>query len=139
MNPLNIIRLDLYGSLYYRPDPKCEPFGAEEIREEALFCFEIASDQYLSIEPEYDRYLGPLLFAGAGPTAASGEACELPAGLYLFAQVRDVLCREDIVWMAMEIQKDGLWERLDLGNRLYLRYLYEDASAVTQLFRPYKK
>jgi hypothetical protein len=39
--------------------------------------------------------------------------------------------------MAIEQQKDGLWERLKPGNRLYLRILSEDGSPVTQLFRPY--
>lgn len=37
----------------------------------------------------------------------------------------------------MELQKEGLWQRLELENRYYLRYLSEDGSEITQLFRPY--
>jgi hypothetical protein len=41
--------------------------------------------------------------------------------------------------MAIEQQKDGLWEQLRLGNHLYIRYLFEDGSPVTQVFRPYDR
>jgi hypothetical protein len=61
---------------------------------------------------------------------------ELPRGRYLFAQERSFLDREAVLCMAVEMQKDGLWERLCLENRLYLRYLGEEGQAVTQLFRP---
>ncbi|MDR0568074.1 MAG: hypothetical protein LBG87_02580 [Spirochaetaceae bacterium] len=140
MNPLNIIRLELYAPLYYRQDMELKPFAytdETDVSEESLFCFEIPPDQYLSIEPEYDRYLGDVLFRGLAVSGPAENGCELSAGTYLFAQVRDLLCREDIVWMAMEIQKDGLWEQLALTNRLYLRYLFEDGATVTQIFRPY--
>jgi hypothetical protein len=138
MNSLNIIRLELYAPLYYSREPELKPFEyTEDIPEESLFCFEISPDQYLSLEPEYDRYLGELIVSGRATSGPSTDGFELSAGKYLFAQVRDVLCREDIIWMAMEIQKDGVWEQLNLKNRLYLRYLFEDDKPVTQLFRPY--
>jgi hypothetical protein len=41
--------------------------------------------------------------------------------------------------MAIETQKDGLWERLEPDSRLYLRFLTEDGRELTQVFRPYRK
>jgi hypothetical protein len=38
--------------------------------------------------------------------------------------------------MAIEQQKDGLWERHKPESRLYLRFLFEDGRYVTQLLRP---
>jgi hypothetical protein len=75
-----------------------------------------------------------LIFSGQGD-GTKGEVC-LPASLYLFTQKRKILDRGECIYTAIEQQKDGLWERLRLGNRLYIRYLFEDGSAVTQLFRP---
>jgi hypothetical protein len=46
------------------------------------------------------------------------------------------LNREEWLDMALEQQKDGLWERYKPENRLYVRYLFEDGCPVTQLFRP---
>jgi hypothetical protein len=66
---------------------------------------------------------------------AQAEKVQLPAGLYAFSQKRSWLNREECVFMASEQQKDGLWERLHLGNLLYIRRLFEDGSPVTQFFR----
>jgi hypothetical protein len=74
---------------------------------------------------------------GSRDNAEKETLCELPRGDYLFAQIRQVLNREEIVSMAVEIQKEGLWQRLKPGKRLYLRFLVEDGSFVTQLFRPF--
>jgi len=57
--------------------------------------------------------------------------------LYLFAQRRGTLDRGECIGMAIEQQKDGMWERLWLTDRLYIRYLFEDGNFVTQIFRPY--
>ena len=92
----------------------------------------------MRIDPQADVFLEKLVFSGkndgkGGET--SGEVC-LPSGLYLFFQKRIALNREECINMAIEQQKDGLWERLRLENRLYIRYLFEDGSPVTQFFRP---
>jgi hypothetical protein len=96
--------------------------------------------------------LGPLIFAGRheetttpfGQQHGGSRRLELPAGNYLFAQerregngLRATLDRNEFVEMAIEVQKDGLWERLAPADRLYLRYLFEDGRAVSQVFRPY--
>jgi hypothetical protein len=136
-------RLELLAPLSYIPAPELIPFCPgtwiqQEAGEEFLFCFNIDGAQGQSIEPDPPALLGPLLAAGsASHSACRDRGLELPRGRYLFAQERAFLGREGVIQMAVEIQKDGLWERLRLENRLYVRYLYEDGGIVTQVFRPY--
>jgi hypothetical protein len=147
-------RLELLAPLFYIPAPELVPFrcgaGPQIFRGgECLFCFSIDEAQGRSIEPDPSALLGPLTVAGRSPPGCPGgcsDGCsggapagglDLPRGRYLFAQERAFLGREAVIRLAVEMQKDGLWERLRLENRLYLRCLYEDGAAVTQLFRPY--
>jgi len=132
-----LLRLDLRAPLLYTETPGLNAFGCPPISEAAtefLFCFELDQEQAQSIEPEPDNFLGRLVFSGKNVQDRQGDL-ELPAGLYLFAQQRGVIGREECIALAIEQQKDGLWERIKLGNRLFLRYLYEDGSQVTQIFR----
>jgi hypothetical protein len=146
MNGIRTIRLELRAPLLYREDRGLVPWepGKPEASRppagpgERLFCFTLDAGQRRSIEPDPARFLGALIAAGGlvtGPGEPAGSL-ELPAGNYLFAQQREVLDREAFIGMAVELQKDGLWEGLELGERLYLRYLFEDGKAVTQAFRP---
>jgi hypothetical protein len=152
MNGIETIRLELRASLFYREDRGLVPWVPEDPAledseparpsretEERLFCFTLDAVQGRSIEPDPACFLGPLLAAGrsAAGSAEPAGSLELPAGIYLFAQQREALGREAFIEMAMELQKDGLWERLTLGDRLYLRCLFEDGKRVTQAFRPY--
>jgi len=138
-----LVRLDLRAPLEYEEAPGLAPFTsppADEAAPELLFCFELDREQANRIDPEPDRFLGELIFSGKG-VGKQGKI-RLPAGLYVFAQQRRTegsraLNREECVSMAIEQQKDGMWERLHLEDRLYIRYLFEDGSSVTQLFRPY--
>ena len=145
-----LVHLDLRAPLDYEEAPGLVPFSrlpADEAAPEQLFCFEIDREQAGRIDPEADRFLGELVFSGKG-NGRQGKI-QLPAGLYLFAQQRRTfgsgtessreLNREECVSMAIEQQKDGLWEQLRLGNRLYIRCLFEDGSPVLQLFRPYSR
>ena len=154
MDESSLIRLDLRASLEYAPLPGLEPFayGTTAARgaaahEEQLFCFAINPAQSQSIEPERELFLDELLFAGASAVTGkekNGErlpnaplaAVRLPAGLYLFTQRRKALEREECIDLAIEQQKDGLWERAAIQDRLYVRYLFEDGKPVTQIFRP---
>jgi hypothetical protein len=136
------IRLDLRAPLLYAEAPGLEPFvyQAGEARE-LLFCFALDPGERGSIEPDRERLLGNLVFAGratdpAPLTENAAGLVRLPAGIYLFAQKREALDREACIDLAVEQQKDGLWERLNPGERLYVRYLFEDKKPVTQLFRP---
>ena len=135
----NLIRLYLYAPLYYEQAPELSPFECDvpmdESAPELMFCFTLNGEQAESIEPEAEYLLGEMLFAGKGD-GRQGEV-PLPAGQYLFSQRRSTLEREECLALAVEQQKDGLWERLKLENRLYIRRLFEDGSPVTQLFRPF--
>jgi hypothetical protein len=106
-----------------------------------LFHFELDPNQSLSIEPDERVLFSALLSGGraADPEepVSPEKALLLPEGNYLFSQVREVLSRGDIISLAAEVQKEGLWQRLRPGKELYLRYLFEDGRGVTQVFRPY--
>ena len=135
---IEISRLNLLSALYYVPEKDSDPFGYREGGGEKLFCFELDAAQSLEFEPDKTKFLGNLVFAGKAADGASGQPCtEFPLGNYLFAQKRKIVSREEIIDMAVEIQQEGLWQRLLFGEKLYLRYLFEDGCSVTQLFRPY--
>jgi len=130
---MEILHFNLASPIYCEGGTDTDPFNYREEFGETIFCFELNETQCLNIEPDKNRLLGPLVFGGK---TMEFSPMELPVGQYLFAQKRELLKRDDIIDMAVEIQAEGLWQRLKLGKRLYLRYLFEDGSAVTQLFRP---
>ena len=121
--------------LYYIPEAEPEPFNYRDGSGEKLYCFGIDEAQCLNIEPDRKRFLDRLI--SGGKAAEHKAALALSVGNYLFAQKREILDRDEIAALAIEIQAEGLWQRLKPGNRLYLRYLFEDGKSVTQLFRPY--
>ena len=132
-----LVRLDLRAPLQFTEAPGLDLFNCpiQDNSEEFLFCFTLDAEQAASIEPEAACFPGKLVFSGR-KNGGCGEKT-LPAGLYLFTQRRTALRPEEIIHTAAEQQKDGLWERLRLENRLYIRLLFEDGSPVTQFFRPY--
>ena len=140
-----IFRLNLISPLYYSPGGASDPFGYGESPEgaagtEKLFCFELEETQFRNIEPDRDKCMGSLAFYGVSVPpkgTEKGKPGSLPQGNYLFAQKRELLNRETIINLAIELQQEALWQRLVPGKALYLRYLYEDGRPVTQLFRPY--
>ena len=134
MDSLNVIRLKLYAPIFYQLDEGIFPFECSDLREDVLFSFEIADSQYKSIEPDIDCYLSDILFKGR--LSALPSDFDLSAGDYLFAQKRGIMSKKEILLMALEVQKDGLWEKLILGNQIYFRYLFEDGNQVAQVFRP---
>lgn len=135
---MNIMRLKLYAPLFYQSDESLAPFDYSTLTSESLFCFELSASQCNTIEPDASCFIQRLLFKGkAIPSPSSQVDTELPAGKYVFAQEWGEISKEDTLFMALEVQKEGLWERLDLDNRLYVRYLVEDGKQVTQIFRPY--
>ena len=133
---IEILSLNLLSPLYFVPDKRLEPFGIQDEAElasgvEKLFCFELNDNQYLNFEPDKDNFLD-----NTGPSVQT--PLELPQGSYLFSQKREILNREEIIAMAIDIQQEGLWQRMKLGKKLYLRYLYEDGKCVTQILREIK-
>jgi len=101
---------------------------------EELYYYPLNETQGLSFEPQAE-----FLFASPITEKREEDRCGcLPQGLYLFAQKREALDWDSIIEMAVELQLEGLWQRLKLQGGLYLRLLYEDGSMVTQVFRPYE-
>jgi hypothetical protein len=147
METPKLLKLELLAPLVYVEDRSLKPFEnhgeskSPAAGDDRLFCFEIGAGQSENIEPDPYLFLGPLVFSGktAKTADSAGERRELPAEKYLFAQERRILNRDECIFMAIETQKDGLWEQLDPKPRLYLRFLTEDGRGVTQVFRPYKK
>ena len=147
MEETPLVHMDLRAPLEYTDTPELVPFAtplcgappAGTAGEEWLFCFELNPEQAGRIDPAADCFLGDLVFSGRGSDHHPDQQgnVRLDAGLYLFTQQRQTLDRGECIALAIEQQKDGLWERLRLGNRLYIRCLFEDGSPVTQLFRPY--
>ena len=109
--------------------------------EEILLCYEVNPVQGGSIEPDKERFLGKLLFIGEKPPETPSGSAEglvsLPRGDYLFMQRRSGSVLAPDVWLdlAIEQQKDALWERNKPLNLLYVRFLFEDGAFVTQVFR----
>jgi len=108
--------------------------------EEIILCYEVNPVQGSSIEPDRDYFLDRLLFIGQKLSESQNEGNNivlLPQGNYLFMQCRSeaVLSSDEWLNLAIEQQKDGLWERNKPGNLLYIRFLFEDGSFVTQVFR----
>jgi hypothetical protein len=150
MNEPALVRLKLCSPLVYANKPELKPFSYAGKRgqdvfppSEQLFCFELNAQQSRNIEPEREHFLGQLVFAGfelidnkRREPLQTSESVILPSGLYLFAQKRQALDREACIDMAIEQQKDGLWEGFAPAGLLYIRYLFEDAKPVTQVFRP---
>jgi len=145
-----LMNLDLRAPLIF---PKIDGLPPEfRENEEILLCYDLNPAQSRSIEPDRELLLGSLVFAGR-KTGDSGllqdylfqdgafqdGTVSLPSGNYLFTQRRGAqispLNTDEWLDMAVEQQKDGLWERYKPENRLFVRFLFEDGSPVTQLFR----
>ena len=141
---IEIFTLKLVSPIFYILSNELEPFDGGQIKKanidtEKLFCFELDGEVAASFEPNREKYPGKLVSGGISSKPGPGEKTfELPKGDYLFAQKREIPGREEIISMALEIQSEGLWRRLVPGKMLYLRYLFEDGSWVTQLLRPFR-
>ena len=150
---MEFFRLSLAVPLRYRKEAR-DPFAVGALQAGAgyLFSFHLDPARTARIDPDPADYLGNCAASGAaGPgvfwpdappgaplgVQPEGDCLELPAGRYYVTQVRRLLRDpEDLNGLAVELQKEGLWERLKLGNTLFLRFLYEDGAPVVQLWRP---
>ncbi|MDR2730680.1 MAG: hypothetical protein LBB81_07275 [Treponema sp.] len=132
-----MMNLDLRASLIYEKSGEFQANFNEN--EEYLICYKLDLTQAGSIEPQRELLLEKEVYIGKKTYDRAGqgkETVELATGLYLFTQLSEFLNQEEWLDLAIEQQKDGLWERNSLKNELFIRYLYEDGRIVTQLFRP---
>jgi len=131
-----MMNLDLRAPLIYEKVRELpEKFNENA---EYLICYELDLNQASDIEPNTELLLEREIFIGKKADKLpenSKEIVELSAGLYLFTQCTGLLSRDEWLELAVEQQKDGLWERNTLKNTLYIRFLYEDGNYVTQIFR----
>ena len=150
-----IFRLFLQRPLFYYPDNSIDPFNYCPDAGELIFCFEIQAPYANEFEIDRKHLPGRLFFSGkaAAPVnaitgtgaaaqinteaAARGKTAILPQGDYFFTQIREISGREKIIDLMAEVQQEILWQRLIPGKNCYLRYVYEDNSAVTQILRPF--
>jgi len=145
MDKTPLLNLDLRSALIYEKIDKIdktEVSAADTPKTaEYLQCYELNPVLSRSIQPQRAQFLGKLIFCGVKTAEKPKNEVSLPQGSYLFTQQRtagaQIAFLEQDEWldMAIEQQKDGLWERNKLGNLLYVRFLYEDGASVTQLFR----
>jgi len=136
---MDIQILTLLSPLYYT-DADSDPFSYREGDGEKLYCFRLNDNEYCNFEPDKEAFFERLVFSANTINLEKEKTVKtqaLPVGDYLFAQKQEILSREEIIDMAVEIQAEGLWWRLKPGKTLYLRYLFEDSRSVTQLYRPY--
>ena len=155
MDTPSFVRLDLRAPLVYTKRDAPMPLwfcrdngeGADAQAVEQVFCYEIDPMQGVSIEPERENFLGDFIFSGYAPHKDSelmfsgdngAETIQIPAGIYLFTQIKsgDTPGKDACIDLAIEQQKDGLWEKNKLRNLLFIRFLFEDGALTTQIFRP---
>ncbi|MDR0474601.1 MAG: hypothetical protein LBH43_13130 [Treponema sp.] len=139
MKPV-IRRLYLAAPLIYiKADCKIGDIAA--ITQEIFYCFELEPSQAHEFEPDKDSFIKSLVYSGKAALPDTqesyGERAAIPAGNYLFSQEDGCLSERELIDIAVEVQKEGLWQRLEPGNCLYARYLSEDGRDVTQILRPY--
>jgi len=149
------MKLKLCSSIIYKNSPEQTP-DKMSVNNELIFCYQLSPEQSQSIEPDRGKFIGALVFVGeAAMEVVSATATHrenplepdqsldviLPAGYYFFTQSRGERPLNNDEWlnMAIEQQKDGLWERNKLGDLLYIRYLHEDGMFATQAFRELKE
>lgn len=141
MAEVKILTLDLRNPLRYRRDGEIRPFEYNPARGEALFLFALVPPQDRSFDPRREALLGPPVAGGlaaedAGEGKTPYDALFLPAGVYLFAQVRELLTQEAFITLAVDLQREALRQGLNPDSRIYLRYVIEEGGPVTQGFRP---
>ena len=141
MSTPSFLYLDLCTPLFFS---KINDIPVEiQKNEEFLFFYELDSTQGCSIEPVKESLLKKLISIGQKKIDSDSlqgiDRLVLPAGKYLITQQRGnygILEQKEWLNMAVEQQKDGIWEHYKLINQLYVRYLFEDNQFVTQLLRP---
>ncbi|MDR0601320.1 MAG: hypothetical protein LBG42_02975, partial [Treponema sp.] len=134
---LDVLRLELRAPLFYIEEGGVLPFarlpesGTEEggAVKEYIFRFRIGEIAGKAIDPNPAGYLGDPVFsgrraeergaAGAEDTVRPGRVLELSGGAYFFAQAREALNREECTLMAIEVQREILWQRLLPREDLY--------------------
>ena len=93
----------------------------------SIFCYKLNREEAGKFDP------APLGYFTLPPVPVQ----VLEKGVYFFVQTgKEDLSEEELLKAAIDLQKEGLWNRLKLADRLYVRRFVEDNSPVLQLWRP---
>ncbi len=127
---MKVMKLDLRAPLPYRRE-----LGPPLTDDDERVClYELDDRTGQDLDPQAEGYLGePILTAGIH---GAGEEVAVPQGTYLFAQLKAAPEPHIQTALAIEVQKEGLWQGLAMGKRLYVRILREEDGTVTQALRP---
>ena len=134
------MELELYRDLCYARSKRLDPWYVESIESEMLFCLECGRGD------SAETYFGSVLDMGI--ELFDGEIHEeliLPKGSYFFAQERRLVSRFELFQMAKKLEREageasscipasGQLVSCKLATKCFLRYLFEDAKTVSQLF-----
>ncbi|MDR1420088.1 MAG: hypothetical protein LBI86_06930 [Treponema sp.] len=154
---LDVVRLYLRAPLLYVEEKEAFPFvrpaagrpgrifpsRAEDngAQGEYIFHFEIEEKRGNVIDPNPAGYLECPVFSGrrteSRETVPGRPGLELSEGVYFFAQAREALDREECTLMAIEVQRELLWQRLPPRKDLFIRRLFEHGKHVTQIWRTF--
>ena len=94
---------------------------------ENLLCYTINPSQANIIDPASEHYLH----------IDTVPVTELLEGDYFITQLRkEHVDIKELLELAIVLQKEALWNRYKLQNKLFLRQFSEDGFPVTQLWRP---
>ena len=94
---------------------------------EKLTCYILNSQEAMSIEPDTNNYF----------INKSEELMVMEASEYYVTQIKkNKIEEQELLDAALELQKEALWNRCKLEDKLYLRKLFEDNFHVVQLWRP---
>ena len=115
-------------SLHYK-DMRCFRVFLRTPIHETMCRYSLNPEEAFKIEPNPAQYLGALSKTGL-------PAVSLPAGQYYVTQIRKEQVEDaELIDLALELQKEGLWERLKMGDELFVRQFFEDGYPVFQLWR----
>ena len=99
----------------------------EASNKENILCYTISQSQANIIDPS------PEYFLNFNPVPVE----ELSKGTYFITQLRkEKLEEEEFLELAIVLQKEALWNRNKLEDKLFLRQFFEDGFPVIQLWRP---
>ena len=141
MKEYDYFTLILHSPLYYFKVNE-EPFTYKSKESELVMAFMLSTPE--SFETDKENFLSsPLWIGKTSPEntynqSKNSTALNIPQGQYFFSQIRKNLNKEECIDFAIEVHKEGLWQRKGLGEFMYIRYLYEDGSPVTQVLREIK-
>ena len=99
----------------------------KEALSEKIFLYTLNPNEAKKIDPDTKNY-----FIGRAEEVSVMETSQY----YVVQFWRDNLTQSELLDAAVELQKEALWNRLKLNDKLYLRAITGDGVSKVQLWRP---